>query len=36
MWESEVNCLYRAGKLIEIGAGTAQVRQLIVAQELLK
>lgn len=36
MWETEVNCLYRAGKLIEIGAGTTQVRQLIVAQELLK
>jgi isovaleryl-CoA dehydrogenase len=36
MWETEVNCLYRAGKLIEIGAGTTQVRQLIIAQELLK
>jgi isovaleryl-CoA dehydrogenase len=36
MWETEVNCLYRAGKLIEIGAGTTQVRQLIVAGELLK
>jgi isovaleryl-CoA dehydrogenase len=36
MWETEVNCLYRAGKLIEIGAGTTQVRQLIIAGELLK
>ena len=36
MWEAEVNCLYRAGKLIEIGAGTTQVRQLIIAGELLK
>jgi isovaleryl-CoA dehydrogenase len=36
MWETEVNCLYRAGKLIEIGAGTTQVRQIIIAQELLK
>ena len=36
MWETEVNCLYRAGKLIEIGAGTTQVRQLIIAQELLR
>jgi len=35
MWETEVNCLYRAGKLIEIGAGTTQVRQLIIAGELL-
>ena len=36
MWESEANCIYRASKLIEIGAGTPQVRQLIIAQELLK
>lgn len=36
MWETEVNCLYRAGKLIEIGAGTTQVRQIIIARELLK
>ena len=36
IWDTEVNCLYRAGKLIEIGAGTSQVRQLIVAGELLK
>lgn len=36
MFESEVNRLYRSGKIIEIGAGTNQVRQIIVAEELLK
>ena len=36
MRESEVNRLYRSGKVLEIGAGTNQVRQLIVATELLK
>ena len=36
MRESEVNRLYRSGKVMEIGAGTNQVRQLIVAAELLK
>ena len=36
MNESEVNRLYRSGKVLEIGAGTTQVRQLIVAGELLK
>ena len=36
MRESEVNRLYRSGKVLEIGAGTNQVRQLIVAAELLK
>ena len=35
-WESEVNRLYRAGKLLEIGAGTNEVRQLIIAEELLR
>jgi alkylation response protein AidB-like acyl-CoA dehydrogenase len=35
IWETEINRLYRAGKLWEIGAGTTQIRQLIVAQELL-
>lgn len=34
--ENEVNFLYRAGKLMEIGGGTIQVRQLIIAEELLK
>lgn len=35
MWETEVNRLYRAGKLLEIGAGTNEVRQIIVARQLL-
>lgn len=34
--ESEINQLYRVGKLMEIGAGTNQIRQVIIAQELLK
>ena len=36
MWETEVNRLYRTGKLLEIGGGTTQVRQIIVAEELLR
>lgn len=36
MWEMEINRLYRAGKLLEIGAGTTEVRKLIIAGELLK
>ncbi|MCJ9427738.1 acyl-CoA dehydrogenase family protein [Kordiimonas marina] len=36
MRETEVNRLYRSGKILEIGAGTNQVRQGIIAQELLK
>ena len=36
MRESEVNRLYRSGKIMEIGAGTNQVRQIIIAGELLK
>jgi isovaleryl-CoA dehydrogenase len=35
IWETEINRLYRAGKLWEIGAGTTEVRQLIIARELL-
>jgi isovaleryl-CoA dehydrogenase len=35
IWDTEINRLYRAGKLWEIGAGTTEIRQLIVAQELL-
>lgn len=35
-WESEVNRLYRCAKLIEIGAGTNEVRQLIIGEELLR
>jgi isovaleryl-CoA dehydrogenase len=36
MWEMEVNRLYRAGKLLEIGAGTNEVRRMIVSAELLR
>jgi isovaleryl-CoA dehydrogenase len=36
IWESEINRLYRSVKLMEIGAGTTEVRKLIIAGELLK
>jgi isovaleryl-CoA dehydrogenase len=36
MRETEINRLYRATKLLEIGAGTTEVRKLIIAGELLK
>jgi isovaleryl-CoA dehydrogenase len=36
MRETEVNRLYRASKLLEIGAGTTEVRKIIIAGELLK
>ncbi|MFZ0887941.1 MAG: acyl-CoA dehydrogenase family protein [Candidatus Binataceae bacterium] len=36
MWEMEVNRLYRACKLMEIGAGTSEVRRVIIAEELLR
>ncbi len=36
IWETEINRLYRAAKLWEIGAGTTEIRQLIIAQELLR
>jgi isovaleryl-CoA dehydrogenase len=35
IWESEVNRLYRAIKMLEIGAGTTEVRKLIISGELL-
>lgn len=35
IWESEVNRLYRAIKLLEIGAGTSEVRKIIISEELL-
>ena len=35
IWESEINRLYRAIKLLEIGAGTTEVRKLIISGELL-
>ena len=36
IWESEINRLFRATKLMEIGAGTTEIRKLIIAGELLK
>ena len=33
--ESEANRLYRANKLLEIGAGTTEVRKMIISDELL-
>jgi len=35
MRETEVNRLYRASKLLEIGAGTTEIRKLVIASELL-
>jgi isovaleryl-CoA dehydrogenase len=35
MWETEVNRLFRAIKMLEIGAGTTEVRKLIISRELL-
>lgn len=36
IWESEINRLYRSNKLLEIGAGTTEVRKMIISGELLK
>lgn len=36
IWETEINRLYRGIKLLEIGAGTTEVRKMIIAQELLR
>jgi isovaleryl-CoA dehydrogenase len=36
IWESEINRLFRAIKLMEIGAGTTEIRKLIIAGELLR
>ena len=36
IFESEINRLFRATKLLEIGAGTTEVRKLIISGELLK
>lgn len=36
IWESEINRLFRSIKLLEIGAGTTEVRKIIIAGELLK
>lgn len=35
MWESEINRLFRSTKLLEIGAGTTEVRKMIISGELL-
>ena len=36
MWESEINRLYRSIKLLDIGAGTTEIRKKIIAEGLLK
>jgi isovaleryl-CoA dehydrogenase len=36
MRETEINRLYRASKLLEIGAGTSEIRKIIIAGELLR
>ncbi|MGI9646612.1 MAG: acyl-CoA dehydrogenase family protein, partial [Ilumatobacteraceae bacterium] len=36
IWETEVNRLFRGTKLLEIGAGTTEVRKMIIAGELLR
>jgi isovaleryl-CoA dehydrogenase len=36
IWESEINRLYRANKLLEIGAGTTEVRKLIISEALMQ
>ncbi len=36
MRETEINLLYRCAKILEIGAGTREIRELIVGGELLK
>ncbi|MEM7252844.1 MAG: acyl-CoA dehydrogenase family protein [Pseudomonadota bacterium] len=36
MRDTEINRLYRTAKVMEIAAGTQEIRQLIVAQELLR
>jgi isovaleryl-CoA dehydrogenase len=36
MRETEINRLYRASKLLEIGAGTTEIRKLIIAGELMR
>jgi isovaleryl-CoA dehydrogenase len=35
IWETEINRIYRGAKLAEIGAGTNEVRRVIIARELL-
>jgi len=35
-WETEINRLYRATKRLEIGAGTTEIRKLIISEERLR
>ena len=35
VWESEINRLFRSTKLLEIGAGTTEVRKMIISGEVL-
>ncbi len=35
IWESEINRLYRSIKLLEIGAGTSEVRKIIISDAIL-
>ena len=36
MRDTEINRLYRTGKVLEVGAGTQEVRKIIIADELIK
>ncbi|PJK31016.1 acyl-CoA dehydrogenase family protein [Minwuia thermotolerans] len=36
IWESEINRLFRHTKLLEIGAGTTEVRKMIIAGEIFR
>ena len=36
IWDSEINRLYRSIKLLEIGAGTTEVRKIIISEEMLR
>ena len=36
IWDSEINRLYRSIKLLEIGAGTTEVRKVIISGEMLR
>lgn len=36
IWDTEINRLYRSIKLLEIGAGTTEVRKMIIAGEMLR
>ena len=35
-WEYEINRLYRAVKVLEIGGGTSEIRKIIIGQELMR